>query len=64
MAERRSTLQNGWYGLNEIGDGWRPVTIPENRRTLMLSEAKRAGATHVGYWDGENWDHVVEAGRI
>jgi hypothetical protein len=64
MREKPSTLLNGWYGLIRIGEKWRPVTIPENRRTLMLSEANRAGATHVAFWDGKGWDHIVEVDRV
>jgi hypothetical protein len=48
----------GWYGLVAIGDGWRPVTPPEGRQTLLLSVARDAGATHVGYWD-RDWQHVT-----
>lgn len=58
VPERRSTLLNGWYGLIQIGDGWRPLTIPENWRSLMVSEGRKAGATHVGYWDGRDWIHI------
>lgn len=64
MSKRRGALQNGWYGLVAIDGEWRQVTILQSRRTLMLSEIKRANATHVGYWNGRDWDHIVKVGEI
>lgn len=54
----RDELFNGWYGLIAIGDGWKPVTPSEQSHTLSRPEAIKAGATHAGYWDGRDWQHV------
>ena len=30
LMECRAPAQVGWYGLQSLGDGWRPVTPDEN----------------------------------
>lgn len=48
----------GYYGVVEIGDGWKPVTSESSAHTLALDTAIEAGATHVAYWNGFKWEHV------
>ena len=48
----------GWYGLQRVGDGWRPVTPDEMANILLLPTAVSLGATHVRYWSGNDWEHV------
>lgn len=52
-------LRPGWYGLQAIGDGWRPVTSPESSLTLIIADVvATTAATHFGYWNGKKWDFV------
>lgn len=57
-----ASLITGWYGVIQIGDGWKPVTSPERAATLFLPGAIEAGATHIGYWSGRGWQFVEAIG--
>lgn len=48
----------GWYGLQSVGGGWRPVTPDEMANILLILTAVSLGAPHVGYWSGNEWEHV------
>jgi endonuclease YncB( thermonuclease family) len=52
-------LRIGWCGLVKDGDKWRAITSPENRHSIALADALGTDeATHVGYWNGDQWEEV------
>lgn len=48
----------GWYALTRSGEDWNPVSTGENRHSIALADAIDAEATHVGYWNGNEWEDV------
>ena len=56
--DRSAPSRVGWYGLRDTGDGWRAVTPDGAASTLLLPTAISYGATHIGHWSGDDWEHV------
>lgn len=54
-----SAMHDGWYGIVVDGEGWRPVTDWWGRHWEGQIEARDSDeATHVGYFNGADWEDV------
>lgn len=52
-------LKKGWYALVLRDGNWDPQSGAENRASIAQMDAHDYGASHFGYWNGQEWEDVT-----
>lgn len=56
MAE--IVIVDGWYCMEPVPGNWLIKFGPENRHAIVEMEARDAGHSHIGYWNGRAWEDI------
>lgn len=52
-------LEAGWYPIDKTVNGFTArAEFPEGRRSIVLFDAIDCGASHIGYFNGNDWEDV------